>query len=119
ATSSGDRSVCCWTLFAIGSPRPWRRFVGRDRVDHPGVVARLFPNDRQMLARAGPAKGDRPTARRAGVRLVVFVLEDLFHLLLGDAVFRDVSDVAIRIIVQIPDDDRLHYPAPSLCTPSS
>lgn len=70
-----------------------------------------------MLARAGPAKGDRPTTRRAGIRLVVFIPEDFLYLLLGDAVIRDVNDIAIRVIIQIPDDDWLHL-SPTRYTPT-
>src|SRR6185437_16624008 len=66
------------------------------------LVNRLV-HDHQVPTGAGISENDRPTGRSADVG-VRRILEYFFDLLLGDVVFGAMPDVAIGIVVQIPDD---------------
>src|SRR5262245_8607161 len=86
-----------------------RRFEGSNRTNSRRVILNVFKNDAEVLPRRSPSKGRREATAAAGDRRLVVVLDDLFDLLLRNAMLGDVLNVTLGVVFQIPDETQLRH----------
>ena len=105
---SAERRVC--RVFCSSVPPLRRRdFVSGYRIDHPRIVAHSsqitvmnLPVDVHPKTCGRPLSTSPGSARR--------VPQDFLNLVDVDAVFGNVLNIAVRVVVQIPDDRRVDQP---------
>jgi hypothetical protein len=74
----------------------------------------VLPYDDKIAACLRPSKRGRAAGGIAGDRLVVRVADDVPNLILGHAMFDDDMDVvAVFVVLQVSDDNRLIHGHPS------
>src|SRR5262249_32973683 len=95
----------------ISAPPP-ADVVSRDRIDH--VRFNLLIHDHQMPSRARASEDHGATRGSADIR-VLRILQHLLNLLLGDAMFGAVLHIAVRVVIQVPEDCVNHH-GPSLAS---
>jgi hypothetical protein len=93
--------------------RGWRGLESGYRFDGAGVIADVFPHHSEVSSPFRPAKSDGTTRGITRDGWVCWVSDDLFDLVLSDAVPGDVSHVSVWVILQIPDDEWLEHSGPS------